>query len=84
MIKELHKKWSFPLGISSLNVIKFAGICGFEHIYWRNLEWKTSFFVQWGKLISDWFQPDQVADKFLSRILLKFDQGYVKNIPDLT
>ena len=21
--------------------------CGFGHIYWRNPEWKTSFFVQW-------------------------------------
>ena len=20
---------------------------GFGHIYWRNPEWKTSFFVQW-------------------------------------
>ena len=21
--------------------------CGFDHIYWRNPLWKTSFFVQW-------------------------------------
>ena len=21
--------------------------CGFGHIYWRNLSWKTSFFVHW-------------------------------------
>ena len=32
----LHKKWSFPLRISSVNVTKYAGNCGFSHIYWRN------------------------------------------------
>ena len=32
----LHKKWSFPLTISSANVIKSAGNCGFGHICWRN------------------------------------------------
>ena len=31
--KVLHKKWSFSLRISSVNV---AGNCGFGHIYWRN------------------------------------------------
>ena len=40
----LHKKWSFPLRISSVNVTKSAGNCGFGHIYWRNPYWKTSFF----------------------------------------
>ena len=40
----LHKKRSFPLRISSVNVTKFAVSCGFGHIYWRNPEWKTSFF----------------------------------------
>ena len=29
---SLHKKWSFPLRISSIKVIKFAGYCGFGHI----------------------------------------------------
>ena len=29
----LHKKWSFPLRISSVNVTKSAG---FGHIYWRS------------------------------------------------
>ena len=29
----LHKKWSFPLKISSVNVTKSRG---FGHIYWRN------------------------------------------------
>ena len=28
----LHKKWSFPLRISSVNVTKSAGNCGFGHI----------------------------------------------------
>ena len=36
---SLHKKWSFPLRISS-------DFYGFGHIYWRNLCWKSSFFVQ--------------------------------------
>ena len=42
----LHKKWSFPLRISSVIVTKSARSCGFGHIYWRNPWWKTSFFVQ--------------------------------------
>ena len=42
----LHKKWSFPLRIFLVNVIKCAVSCGFGHIYWRNTWWKTSFFVQ--------------------------------------
>ena len=33
----LHKKWSFPLRISPVNVTKSAALsCGFGHIYWRN------------------------------------------------
>ena len=32
----LHKRWSFPIRISSVNVTKAAGNCGFDHIYWRN------------------------------------------------
>ena len=42
----LHKTWSIPLRISSVNMTTFAGNCGFGHIYWRNPYWKTSFFVQ--------------------------------------
>ena len=41
-----HKKWSFLLKISSVNVTKYAVLCGFDHIYWRKSSWKTSFFVQ--------------------------------------
>ena len=40
----LHKKWSFQLRISSINVTKSVVSCGFGHIYWRTLKWKTSFF----------------------------------------
>ena len=32
--------------ISSVNMTKSAGNCGFGHIYWRNPLWKTLFFVQ--------------------------------------
>ena len=28
-----HKKWSFPLKTSSVNMIKSAGDCRFGHIY---------------------------------------------------
>ena len=45
-ISPLHQKWSFPLGISSVNVTKSADSSRFGHIYWRNAQWKTSFFVQ--------------------------------------
>ena len=43
----MHKKWNFPLRISSLNVTKSAVSSGFGHIYWRNSKWKTPFVVQW-------------------------------------
>ena len=33
--------------ISSVNVTKSAVSCGVGHVYWRNPQWKTSFFVQW-------------------------------------
>ena len=32
----LHKKWSFPLSISPVNVTKSAGDCRFGYIYWKN------------------------------------------------
>ena len=32
---SLYNKWIFPLRISSVNLIKSAGKCGFAHIYWR-------------------------------------------------
>ena len=52
-VATLHKKWSFSLRISSVNVTKYAGSCGFCHILWRNPWWKTSFFVEWA-LRFDW------------------------------
>ena len=33
---SLHKKWSFPLRISLVNVTKSAENCGFGHISWGN------------------------------------------------
>ena len=36
LYNSLYKKWSFPLRISSVNVTKSAGHCGFGHIYWIN------------------------------------------------
>ena len=43
----LHKKWSFPLRVSSVNVTKSTVSSRFGHIYRRNPQWKTSFCVQW-------------------------------------
>ena len=37
----------FSLTISTVNMTKSAVFCGFGLIYWKNPEWKTSFFVQW-------------------------------------
>ena len=45
-ILPLHKKWSFPLTISSVNVTKSTVSCGFGHIYWRNPQWKTLFLCR--------------------------------------
>ena len=36
----------FPLRISSVNVTKSKRNSEFGHIYLRNHQWKTSFFVQ--------------------------------------
>ena len=36
-LSKLHKKLTFPIQISSVNVTKSTGNCGFGHIYWRNL-----------------------------------------------
>ena len=33
---SLHRKWSFPLRIFSVNVTKSAGNYGFAHIHWKN------------------------------------------------
>ena len=44
-IKHCTKKLSFPLNIFSVNVTKSAVSCGSGHLYWRNSEWKTLFFL---------------------------------------
>ena len=44
--QPLHKKWSFPLRISLVNVTKSGVSCGFGHSYWRNPYGKV-YFVQW-------------------------------------
>ena len=36
ILHKLHKKWSFPLRTSSVNVTKSAVFCRFGHSYWRN------------------------------------------------
>ena len=41
--RTLHKKWNFLLRISSVNVAKSAGDCGFGHSYWRILNGKPLF-----------------------------------------
>ena len=41
---SLHKKWSFPLRISAVNVTRFEVFCGFGHIYWKILNGKPHFF----------------------------------------
>ena len=34
--RTLYKKGSFQLRVSSVNVAKSTGNCGFGHIYWKN------------------------------------------------
>ena len=42
----LHKKWSFSLRISSVNVTKFKRNCSCGHIYWKSPWWNNSFFAR--------------------------------------
>ena len=41
----LHKKSSFPLRISSVDVTRSARNCRFGHIYWRNRQWQCEWLV---------------------------------------
>ena len=59
----VHKKWSFPLRISSVNVTKSTVSCGYIHIYWRNPSWKASFLCSAG-IPAGWFY-------------FKFYEGYI-------
>ena len=55
-------KWSFPLRISSVNVTKSTGNCGFGHIYRRNLDEKLYFSYN-GMAAISLFSDPQVAFK---------------------
>ena len=70
----LHKKSSFPLYISWVNVTKSAFSCGFGHIYWRNSYWKTSFFVQCLKtaLYSEWENEHRLNKRLIP---MRFSHG---------
>ena len=46
LLVSLHKKWSYPLRISSVNLTKSAANSGFGHIYWRNLNGKLRFLCR--------------------------------------
>ena len=48
MINALHKKWSFSLRISSVNVTKSTENCRFGHIYWKNPDGKLHFLCSDG------------------------------------
>ena len=48
----VHNPAYYPASISSVNLTKSAGNCRFGHIYWRNLQWKTSFFVVSVRLVN--------------------------------
>ena len=60
-LAALHKKWSFQLRILSVNVTKStdADLVTFN---WRNPQWKSLLFMQWGKWIftlAKFFFPKQ-------------------------
>ena len=63
-------KWSFPLRIFSVNVTKSAVSCEFGHIYWRNPQWKTSFFVLWKWI--EVFPVETPSSKVTIRYLIHF------------
>ena len=50
MVKDnllsLDKNWGFSLRVSLVTVNKSAEACGFVYIYYRNIYWKCSLFVQ--------------------------------------
>ena len=74
-VLTLPKKWSFPLRISSVNVTKSAVSCGFGHIYWKNPQWKTSFFVQCKSL-----SPEvATGGGLLEKMFFKISQNSQKN-----
>ena len=74
-LRHCTKKWSYPLRISSVNMTKSTGFCGFGCTYWRNPQWKISFFcaVRTVKLVD--FFSDRFclqSQRVLADILWKF------------
>ena len=74
-IWTLHKKWSFPLRISSINVTKSPGNCGFGHTFTEEIRnGKLHFFIQWereGSIVHLWWPTAHVAQskmKYLARL----------------
>ena len=51
LLVPLQIKWII-LKISSVNLTKYPGNCKFDHIYWKNPDWKTSFVVRCVHFIS--------------------------------
>ena len=52
--RSLHKKWSFRLRISSVNVTKCEGNCGFGHITEEVLNGKLHFLCSIWALVRMW------------------------------
>ena len=85
--QTLHKKFSFPLRISSVNVTKSATDCGLGHIYGRDPEWKT-LFVQW-KLCGNCAFPRNFYTRKLDKITVFYaveifqfsNQLYLRKLP---
>ena len=68
----LHKKWSIPLRISSVNVTQSTGNGGFGHIYWRIPNGKLHFCaVQYnsctrGNMVYSFFVISGLAEAYLA------------------
>ena len=71
----LHKKRSFPLRISSVNVTKFVGNCGFGHIFTEEILNVKFHFLCSETMSVSWT---------LSSIILKNGQTYFKNFAAFT
>ena len=66
----LHKKWSFPLRLSSVNMTKSAVSCRFGHIYWRNHNWKTSLFAQ-----CKWYGSQKKNSKEVKKLYINWQSS---------
>ena len=61
---SLHKRWSFLLSASSINVTKSVGNYWFGQIYWRNPEWKVLFFVKCSTATENFNHGEMIARSF--------------------